>query len=1172
MRLSSRRTALLTSFALALFTVPLIGQRSDSMSARELQRRLEKDTSQLIDSLRSQRNTPSAPSRSGPDPWVEETRARAAHREADRAEKARLDAEWRRDHPNETRQQYFARIDREAASKAHDERTQREAALRARRAREAAEIERQETADWARIRASSNGYAAEVRPPTFPTAADSLAWYLRHESSANNEWAGNQAAMLLIEGIGVPQDVPQAVRLLDPNRATAKKAGTRHPESRALFAYLQLTFADVVRSAGLGADVEVARGELQAAAVKSPLATWYLARALANSADAVDQKRALQLITPGAIWARSYFAAQVKTGPAGRDPIFKHLGHVSISILEKLRAHLPALVRELPLPEFEAFSDLLPYASEPIRTQAMTLYVEAIAERVVPLTPSQTFNYIAFDTILEKAGEAGIDGVDGLATLRRFYLLGIENPYPFKPSWGHVRNEERSLAALTRWAEREDTLGARARLALEGLVLESVSSQWWTPSSLEEVRQYQDATREHEGIVKTAVVPAGSGKSIFQVRDEAENAKKAARQRALGAYARRDAAAPKLAAVPGFLSAMKIGKQWRDELSQLKAADNSVDPAFFAVTHSSFDLPKAETFYDSGLAADTPEILRWHHLFEALRLGDAFAPVVLQRELASQLPRSVVGKLERLAAARLARDEAGKRSRAVLARALMALFQSADDADRVLAEAAATGSPLASRLLLDRRIGNTIARENGRPISWNLDPALIAEYDAALGAGENTGPGHAEWSVVRAVFSDREADLLARNWFGYLQSWIADRDERLGSAAFATAILPQIDAVIATLAQWPGLNQDDPLRAEWAAAAARDREEAQKLVRKNDALGALAAFLAAVGRGDRGALELLARHIRNGEGNLPRSADIADRLQSAAFAMATADAEVGDGFAADYVGSCFRDGIRGVAADPAQAAAWLRYAAELGHPAASRALAQVDAAGLGLTPAEILRWEAVRDATEYEEFLPKPPRRLTAPRIDLATVRPQLEAAAAALAGFRTKKPVELTDAQENAESDALDVAQETLKNDPAKGLVLLANLAAGGSRRVAHLIARTLARGDYGVQPEPALAKRFHRAALGLLERDAEYGDMNAAQRLGLYAFGLDEKPDVAAALHWLSYAAQLGDSAAAERLAQLYTDGAAGIPADVKQAAHWTALAAATESDNFKPLAPLR
>lgn len=190
----------------------------------------------------------------------------------------------------------------------------------------------------------------------------------------------------------------------------------------------------------------------------------------------------------------------------------------------------------------------------------------------------------------------------------------------------------------------------------------------------------------------------------------------------------------------------------------------------------------------------------------------------------------------------------------------------------------------------------------------------------------------------------------------------------------------------------------------------------------------------------------------------------------------------------------------------------------------------------------------------------------------IPAVRPQLDPAVPAIAGFRTRKPIELTEVQENAEAHGFAAAEEELKKNPPDGLVLLARIAAGGRRQVAHQIARIIARGDYGVQPDAVLAKRFHHAAPELLERDAEYGDMNPAHRLGLYALGLRDMPDVPAALRWLSYAAELGNSSAAERLAQLYTDGAPSIFPDVKQATRWAAFAEATGSDDFKPRAPLR
>jgi hypothetical protein len=100
---------------------------------RELQRRLERDTDQLINSLRNQRNAPSrSSSSSGSDAWIEAMRAREAREQSAREERNRLDAEWRRDHPNETRQQYFARIEREAAATAREERRKRDATAAAR--------------------------------------------------------------------------------------------------------------------------------------------------------------------------------------------------------------------------------------------------------------------------------------------------------------------------------------------------------------------------------------------------------------------------------------------------------------------------------------------------------------------------------------------------------------------------------------------------------------------------------------------------------------------------------------------------------------------------------------------------------------------------------------------------------------------------------------------------------------------------------------------------------------------------------------------------------------------------------------------------------------------------------------------------------------------------------
>lgn len=1175
MRLPPPRLRPAVSIVITLLSLPLFAAQYSSTSPQELQRRLEQDTNRLVDSLRNQRNSPSrsgAPS--GPSPWELELKARAQRNEreaAARNEQSRLDAEWRRDHPNETRQQYFTRLDREAAEAARAERAARAAALYARRAREEAERERQEIADWSRIRASYGGYTAEVRPPAFATAAESLQWLLTHQDRTKNEWAANQAAMLLIEGVGVPQDIPQAISLLNPDGPVARKTATPHLESRALFAYLQLTFPDAVKAAGLEVNAVNARAALEKSAGQNSLGKWYLARVLSTSEAPAAQKRALRLISPGALWARAYFARHVKDGPAGRDPIFKHVSALSVSIVEKQSAHIPALIRDLPLSEFDNFQDMLPSLAEPLRTEAISLYAEALVERIVPLTPSHEINYSGYDNFLEKAGEAGIDSVYGLAMFRWLYLLEVEDRSDVRPSWSGFRDQDRAVSALTRWSVREDVLGARARLALQILADRSASSEWWTLQKLNEVIDYHRATQERSRLHGLTRDPK-SEKSIFQLRDEAESAEKAARKAAYDAFARRDAAAPPANAVPGLLVSLTAGQQWREELQLLKnaAAEKAGNSPAFAVTHASFDLAKASAHLDAAFAPGTSATVRRHELFQAMRLGDAFAPGALEQDIDWDLPQPVNTKLRQLHDARLRRDEAARLPRALLAKAILAP-RGTPEADALLADTAAAGSVLATRLQLDNRLGRDMARENNRPPSWGLDPALIAEFDAAITAAANTPESLPEWSVLQSLTSANEAQQFAKNWFGYLAYWEADRQERLADGAFSTAVQPLVDAVLATLAEWPGINRSDPLRREWAIAASNDREAALKSLDANDGLTALKLFLNAAGRGDRGALELLARHIRTGTGGLPRSEALADRLLAAALKMTMADAHVGDGYAADFIGECFRNGRNGVTADPIQAFAWLRYAAEMGWSPSARTLAQADATGLNRTPAEILHWTAVRDACEYNEFVPKPPRRLLGGRVDLAAVRPKLEAAVAALNSFRATKPVELTSEQEDAETVRTDAANAELKKNPASGLVLLAEIAASGNRYIAHDIAAILGRGDYDVQPDAALARRFHAAGLALLERDAEFGDFNAAQRLATYSLGLGEKPDIPGALRWLTYSAELGSSDAAETLARLYTDGAPGLPADPAAAARWTAFAESTRSENFKPREPL-
>ncbi|ATC64490.1 hypothetical protein CMV30_11290 [Nibricoccus aquaticus] len=1172
MRLPSPRRALYPRLILtaALLALPLFAQRYDSMSPRELQRRLERDTDQLIDSLRKQRNSPtrSGPP-SGPSPWEQEIRSRREREASARAEQARLDAEWRRDHPNETRQQYFDRIDREQAAAAREERRQRDAAAAARRAqreREAAEIARREAANWARVRASHNGYAAEVSPPIFSSPTESLLWFLRHHNETQNEWAANQAAMLLMEGVGTPQNIPGALRLLDPNGPAAKKAGQRHPETRALFAYLQLTQPDAVKAAGFEVDVVAARQDLEAAASKTDLAKWYFARFLNNSDSPADQKLALRLITRGAFWARVYFAGFVNMSPAAHDPILKYVSPISLSIVEKQRAHIPTLIRELPMEEFENFDDLLPYVSEPLRTEAMTLYVEAIANRAVPLTPAQNFNYSAFDHILEKAGQAGIDGVAGLAALHRFHLLGIDELGAFRLSWDDEPDAARTLAALTRWSSRDDLLGARARLAIEGLALQAASPRRWTPPLLDEVALYQNAAREHARLVALAFVDADSPKTISQLRSEAEAAKNAAHVRALAARARRDANAPKPDAVPALLASIKASEQWADARNDLVlfAAGNPIFPSTFAVNDASFDLTKAAALYNEAFAAGTPTAVRRQRLLEAMRLGDAFAPVMIAAELPNASPS--IEKLKQLSAARRARDVAAKIPRALTAR-LVEVRLRGEDFEPALTDAVAAGSVLAARLKTAQRIENSLSREADRPPSWNLSPALIAELDASL-ADWATPEFSAEWESLSHTLSSEDTSR-AFAWFYPALQWEMDRQQRLLDDELIRAVQPQLDAVIATLSEWPGINQQDPRHTELLDRASRDRAAAEELV-ASDGLGALQLFIKAAGYGERSALEMLASHIRQGSGDLPRSAALADQLTAVAFKMTMADAEVGDSAAAEQIANSYRDG-RGVAPDHAASLTWLRYAAELGELTAATALRdRALTAPVDKTAAR--HWSVFVEAIENLEHLPASPRRTPADSAPLAPVRAELETILAA-ADQNIAKAARITDAQRESFQSLNDDAYERLKENPASGLLALAKAAAAGSREAAFTAAQILATGRNGLEPDPTLARRVHALALKQLQIDAEYGDAFAAYHVGLYALDLPAaQPDPTAALRWLTYAAELGEPAAAEFLAKLYTDGAPGIAPDAKQSARWTAFAKKTLSDNFKPRAPLR
>lgn len=82
---------------------------------------------------------------------------------------------------------------------------------------------------------------------------------------------------------------------------------------------------------------------------------------------------------------------------------------------------------------------------------------------------------------------------------------------------------------------------------------------------------------------------------------------------------------------------------------------------------------------------------------------------------------------------------------------------------------------------------------------------------------------------------------------------------------------------------------------------------------------------------------------------------------------------------------------------------------------------------------------------------------------------------------------------------------------------------------------------------------------SLRLLRLAATAGDGKAAYQLGVASLAGDARhaPDGRQAAHWWALAAAAGHPLAAQRLAGLYQDGAAGLPADAEQAACFAARA---------------
>lgn len=1187
MRLPLRNPSPWTGSVLAiLLTFPCStqAQRYDSMSATEVQRRLERDTDALVNELRSRRNTP-LPSGSNfninANPWLQQLRAREAEKQAAREawlEKQRLDAQWARDHPGETREQYNERMDREQGAR-EAKRLQRLADQAA--AQRAAFIARQdellEAVQWADFRRSVGGFAARERPPVFTSGQDAVNWLIAHDAESPNAWAAFQAALLLMDGVnGVQRDPTAALRLIDPRQTHARPGEEPgRPETLALHHYLRATHPERV-SQDESATLD-ARRELEKIAETSAPAKWLLARLLSTSHETADHPRSVSLTAQGYQWAVADYAPLFGDGTPLRRATLQHLTTLLVGILERHQRHLAVAQQHWTDRQFQQITHAVgssPSASDDL----FVAYTEAIAERAIPLSPETPFDNYHFGDVIAAAGRAGSATAHAIATLDRLGLLHTGRPPgKYKRPYDTLADMDLTIPALTTWARRDDRLGIRARLALAELANPAARTAGFVVPDSREGHAWADA-RHAASIAESTDYQAWQKNKAFVRPSETSKAAQArlaaAESAALAAFVARERSAPPVAAIPRLLANIEAAAAWENVLATFQPPSASSTSPQLAVDDPSFDLVQAAALLDAAFApASTAGAVRNHYLYAAARLGDAYAPYALSIQPTYPGDATNRSDLQRISQKRRARDESAGLPRALLAKAVDALLRDQPASD-LLEAAAQAGSALAAALQLDLRVGTEMAREVDRPPSWNLPPETIASLDAAVTALYAQPEAFADWTIVHALASPREVQHAARRWFDNLSFWDLDRQERIADAALAKAIQPQVDAVLAALADWPGTNTHDPRSDTETAAAEREGAQAQEAIASGDGLAALRHFLAAAGQGDHSALGRLSRHFREGNGGLPRSAALADQIQAAAFRMMIANAEAGDTYAAQMVGEGYLDGRHGAPADPLKASEWLRYAASIGSGTAAGTLAREGASALALSAAEVFYWETVQAALEQREHFLLPPRRLPGPRIDTTHLQAPLEAAVAAFSGFRNKKPEELSDAASEKRGDRLDAAQHALESDPVKGVALLAKVAADGDRYAVQELARILSAGAYGLAPAPDLARRFHTAVLGDIERTAAYGNEADAHRLACRALaGIDGERDIPTGIRWLTYAAERGNYLSALLLVRIYTeDVIPGIAPDPAEAGRWRTIADSIGEETYTPRPPLK
>ena len=1194
MRLQPLHFAALAALALALaFPAFTHAQYGGPPSDYDRQRRLESEGQKFRDALRSQRNTPSPRSNSeSTSDWLNRMQA---------ANEARKQTRSQADSDRRAAQRYAnSEAGREAAANARYQRAlqiiaeekaalaaqaRKQQALRAARALavEAEKLARSERIgreDQKRWEAENHHFIPRHRVGSFSNPGVALQWYLAHDRESPNPWAAGHAAILLIDGYGVDADPAAAALLLNPRTRREPTGEQPRPELAALFAYLRARHPETCVPLGFPADPAAARRDLEALALipHNDIARWYLARILSESPDPADQKQAFHLLPEGYAWMIKHPAGLLQNDNGGRLLVRRYLDATAAAILTRAADQLPEALVTWPLEKISAITGLVTHLPEPQLDNALRFFANFAAEQYLTKSPSPDFPYSEFEDLLVAAAQRGSSAAHAIALFERLHLIRFDEDGRNPPFFLQLDFFARPLPSLSRWAQRSDALGVRARLALAALAFEMKNpSPPNTPVVLPE--SFASVT---DTINRYRAVGADAARypSLYATDDAALNI---ARESVYAAIARRDATAPLVSDVPSLLDGLVLFHREQDQMYQLNEAGGlyiPTDRALFAINAASFDLDRAADHFDIGNAPDMIDVdtdsqraAKLHALFEATRLGDAFAPRLLSQDpdFDFHFTPAARAKLRTLSDGRRARDEAARRPRALTVRIIEACLNSTDPDPAFVSIAAANGSRIATHVQFDQRLEASLRSGSDAPPSARVAPTLREEFDATLLALGTQPPAATapELQFLRLVMT-RASDLRPVNaWFPYVNRWAQDRNERL-----LQALRPSFEALVVTLGEWPGLNHEDPRHEDWLNEIAQVYEKAEALI-ATDGLEALTLCLEAAGRGNRDALTLLASHLRHGLDTFPPAPEFADLLLAASLKIARADAEVGDASAARALGLALLEGD-GIAKDPTAGREWLRYSAQLGnHDAAYelRNLAGREGDAQPGDPAAESHWTSVGILIRAGQCLPVPPRRLGSDVLELDPILPALEAAlTTAHANLPALKAKRVTEEESDAAYALHTVAYSEARYRPATGIVSLAQLASTGNKIAAFTTAQFLAGGLSGLRPDQPLARRFHALALELQQTNAEFGNERDACHLGLHHLELAEKTEPAAAIRWLTYAAELGHHDAATRLQTLYTTGAPGIPADAKAAAHWNAFGERIGTETFKPRAPLR